>query len=191
MRSVLESGFSLIVLLFFALAPAYAQTADDDLFRPWIDYRDGAISVAFTHVPVEFAVSAIQARTGFQMVVPRAAYGRTLNLRLRELPLESAMRSFIFSIGFTSFAFTYDRSGRPVRAVILEAQPVEIQMPERAPQPLTVAEKDELTSALKSWNDLKDDARARIETRLRSLPASDERDDMLKEYGRRVLGVKD
>jgi hypothetical protein len=189
MRSLAGPGFYLILLLFFAAAPAFAQSADDEVFRPWIDYRDGAISVAFTHVPLEFAVSAIQARTGFQIVVPRAAYGRMLNLRLRELPLEMAMRSLIFSIGFTSYAFTYDTSGHPVRAVILEAQPPEIPKPE--PQPLTAAEKNELSASLKAWHTLKDDARARIETRLRSLPPSDDGEDMLKEYGRRVLGIKD
>jgi hypothetical protein len=191
MRSFVKPGSFLIFSLFFASVPAFAQNPDDELFRPWIDYRDGAVSVTFTQVPVEFAVNAIQARTGFQIVVPRQAYGRTLNLRLRELPLESAMRSLIFSIGFTSYAFTYDRSGRPIRAIILEARPVDTHQSMAEPQSLTAAEKDELRAALKSWNDLNDDARARIETRLRSLPPSDDREDMLKEYGRRVLGIKD
>lgn len=191
MRSFVKPGLSLILVLFVVTCPALSQSADEELFRPWVDYRDGAISVVFTQVPVEFAVNAIQARTGFQMVVPREAYGRTLNLRLRELPLESAVRSLILSIGFTSYAFTYDRSGRPVRAIILQARPAEIQTPAPEPQPLTAAEKHELSAALRSWNDLTGDARARIETRLRSLPPSDEREDMLKEYGRRMLGVKD
>lgn len=191
MRSFATTGFSLIFLIVVAGSCASAQGVDDEFFRPWVDYRDGAISVTFTQVPVEFAVHAIHARTGFQMVVPREAYGKTLNLRLRELPLESAMRSLIFSIGFTSFAFTYDRNGRPVRAIILEARPY---VPEKAAsesQPLTPAEKDELSASLKSWNDLKDEARGRIEDRLRSLPASGDREEMLKEYGRRVLGIKD
>jgi hypothetical protein len=192
MGSFVKTGFSLVLLLTLAVIPAFAQGTDDEFFRPWVDYRDGAISVAFSQVPVEFAVHAIHARTGFQMVVPREAHGRTLNLRLRELPLESAMRSLIFSIGFTSFAFTYDRSGRPVRAIILEARPpAPADNPAAEPQPLTPAEKEELTASLKVWNDLKDDARGRIETRLRSLPPSDDREEMLKEYGRRVLGIKD
>jgi hypothetical protein len=190
MRRFVKPGSSLILSLFFAGVPAFAQSPDDELFRPWIDYRDGAVSVTFTQVPVEFALSAIQARTGFQIVVPRQAYGRRIDLRLRELPLESAMRSLIFSIGFTSYAFTYDRSGRPIRAIILEARPADTQVPVTEPPALTDAEKDELRADLKLWNDLNDDARKRIETRLRSLPPSDEREDMLKEYGRRILGIK-
>jgi hypothetical protein len=191
MRSFAKTGFSLILLLFVGMTSAFAQSAEDEFFRPWVDYRDGAISITFAQVPVEFAVHAIRARTGFQMVVPREAYGRTLNLRLRELPLESAMRSLIFSIGFTSFAFTYDRNGRPVRAIILEPRPYEPEKPAPELQPLTAAEKDDLIASLKLWNDLKDDARGRIENRLRSLPPSDDREEMFKEYGRRVLGIKE
>ena len=190
MRSFAKTGLSLIFLFFVAVTSASAQSPEGDFFRPWVDYRDGAISVAFTHVPVEFAVHAIHARTGFQMVVPREAYGKTLNVRLRELPLESAMRSLILSIGFTSFAFTYDRNGRPIRAIILEPRPY---VPEKAAsesEPLTAVEKDEITASLKLWKDLKDDARGRIEDRLRSLPASEDREEMLKEYDRLVLGIK-
>jgi hypothetical protein len=188
MRSFVTPG---LILFFFFTDPALAQSADDDLFRRWVDYRDGAISFAFTQVPVELAVNAIQARTGFKMVVPQEAYGKTLNLRLRALPLESAVRSLIFSIGFTSYAFTYDRSGRPIQAIILQPPPAEIQNPAPEPQPLTAAEKDELIAGLRSWNELTQDARTRIEVRLRSLQPSDDREDMLKEYGLRVLGVKD
>jgi hypothetical protein len=191
MRSFARTVSSLIQVLFLAVAPAFAQSANDDFFRPWIEYRDGAISIAFSHVPVEFAVHAIHARTGFQMIVPREAYGRTLNLRLRELPLESAMRSLIFSIGFTSFAFTYDRTGQPVRAIILEPLPPVADKPLAEPQPLTAAEKEELTASLRIWNELTEDGRRRIESRLRSLPPSDDREEMLKEYGRQALGIKD
>jgi len=191
MKSCMKFCFSLNLLLFIGMTSAFAQNGEDEFFRQWVEYRNGAISVAFTQVPVEFAVYAIHARTGFQMVVPREAYGKTLNLRLRELPLESAMRSIIFSIGFTSFAFTYDRNGRPVRAIILEARPESVDRPAAEPQPLTAAERDQLTASLKVWNELKDDARGRIEQRLRSLPPSEDREDLLKEYGRRILGVKD
>jgi hypothetical protein len=147
--------------------------------------------VAFSQVPVEFAVDAIHARTGLQMIVPRQAYGRTLNLRLRELPLESAVRSLIFSIGFTSFAFTYDSSGRPIRAIVLEPRTELEEKPAAEPQPLTAAEKEGISASLKVWKDLKDDARGRIEMRLRSLPPSEDRDEILKEYGRTILGIKE
>jgi len=196
MKDLARVGLSATLLLFAGIASAFAQNAEDEFFRQWVEYRDGAVSVAFTQVPVEFAVHAIRARTGFQIVVPREAYGKRLSLSLRELPLESAMRSVIFSIGFTSFAFTYDGNGRPVRAIILEARPD--RGSETAPadkaasgtRPLTTAEKEELSASLKIWNELTDEARWRLEERLRSLPPSDDREEMLKEYGRRILSAK-
>ena len=57
--------------------------------------------------------------------------------------------------------------------------------------PLTAAEKDQLSASLKRWNELSDQLRGRVQDRLRSLPPSEEREDLIKEYGRQVLGVKD
>src|SRR5512145_3195478 len=147
MKSLGTMGFSLILLLMVDVAAVFSQSAEDDFFQSWVEYSDGTVSVAFTQVPVEFALYAIHARTGFQIIVPREAHGKTLNLRLRALPLESAMRSLILSIGFTSFAFTYDRSGRPLRAIILEARQNEADAPNVADKPaesrpLTAAEKE-------------------------------------------------
>jgi hypothetical protein len=196
MKRLGSMGFSLILLLSVDAASVFSQSAEDDFFQPWVEYSDGAISVAFTQVPVEFALYAIHARTGFQIIVPREAHGKTLNLRLRALPLELAMRSLIRSIGFTSFAFTYDRNGRPLRAIILEARQNEPDPPSDADKPaasppLTAAETEQLTASLKLWKELKDDDRGRIEERLRSLAPSEQREELLKEYGRQILGIKE
>jgi hypothetical protein len=191
MVSFMTGRILIIALLCLAGDIGAAEEGEDDLLKPWVDYRNGAISVAFSQVPVEFAVTAIHARTGVQIVVPRQAYGKTINLRLRDLPLESAMRSLIFSIGFTSFALTYDRSGRPVRAIILEAPPPAAEGPAEEPKPLTDDEKESLIASLKVWDDLNDGARERIASRLRSLPPSEERDELIREYGRRSLRLKD
>ncbi|HEX9661591.1 MAG TPA: hypothetical protein VGB27_04835 [Candidatus Binatia bacterium] len=106
------------------------------------------------------------------------------------------MRSLISSIGFNSFAMTYDRAGRPIRAIILEARPAggDAATLDRKPAsespPLTAEERDQLSRALKVWNDLNDEARGRVEDRLRSLPPSEEREELLSEYGRQILGIK-
>jgi hypothetical protein len=196
MKSLGTTGFSFILLLMVDVAAVFSQSAEDDFFQPWVEYSDGAVSVAFTQVPVEFALYAIHARTGFQIIVPREAHGKTLNLRLRALPLESAMRSLILSIGFTSFAFTYDRNGRPLRAIILEARQHQADAPNAADnpaesRPLTAAEKEQLSASLKLWKELTDHDRGRIEERLRSLAPSEQREELLTEYGRQILGIKE
>jgi hypothetical protein len=197
MKSFRSLGIALPLLFSIALVRAYPQSKDDEPFRDWVEYREGEISVTFRQVSVEFAVKAIHARTGFQIVVPPEAKSKTLSLYLRRVPIEVAMRTFISSIGFSSFAMTYDRAGRPLRAIVLEAQPVggdeapSEQKPASESPPLTAVEKDQLSASLKRWNELSDQLRGRVQDRLRSLPPSEEREDLIKEYGRQVLGVKD
>jgi len=196
MKCFAQVGIALALVLLVGLSSAYPQSRNDESFREWVEYRDGEISVTFRQVSVEFAVNAIHARTGFQIVVPPEANSKTLSLYLRGIPIEVAMRSLISSIGFNSFAMTYDRAGRPIRAIILEARPAggDAATLDRKPAsespPLTAEERDQLSRALKVWNDLKDDARGRIEDRLRSLPPSEEREELLREYGRQILGIK-
>jgi hypothetical protein len=57
-----------------------------------------------------------------------------------------------------------------------------------APQ-LTAEERDKLMNDLQRWRELKEEERGRIEDRLKSLPASDDRDRLVREYGRQVLGL--
>jgi len=196
MKCFAQVGIALALVLLVGLSSAYPQSRNDESFREWVEYRDGEISVTFRQVSVEFAVNAIHARTGFQIVVPPEANSKTLSLYLRGIPIEVAMRSLISSIGFNSFAMTYDRAGRPIRAIILEARPAggDAATLDRKPAsespPLTAEERDQLSRALKVWNDLNDEARGRVEDRLRSLPPSEEREELLSEYGRQILGIK-
>jgi len=197
MKSFAHVGIVLALLLIVGLISAYPQTRDDESLREWVEYRDGEISVTFRQVTVEFAVNAIHARTGFQIIVPPEANSKTLSLYLSGVPVEVAMRSLISSIGFSSFAMTYDTAGRPLRAIVLEARPAggdattSERKPASEPPPLTEAEKDQLSASLKRWNELSDEARGRIQDRLRSLPTSEEREELIKEYGRQLLGIRD
>jgi hypothetical protein len=197
MKSFAQVVIVLPLLLFVGLSAAYPQSGEDEAFRQWVQYRDGEISVTFRQVSVEFAVNAIHARTGFQIIVPSEANSKTLSLYLNGVPIEVAMRSLISTIGFNSFAMTYDRAGQPLRAIVLEARPpggeaaTSEQKPTPESPPLTAAEKDQLSASLKRWNDLSDAARGRIQDRLRSLPASEEREELIKEYGRQLLGIRD
>ena len=196
MKCFAQVGIALALLLLVGLSSAYPQSRVDETSREWVEYRDGEISVTFRQVSVEFAVNAIHARTGFQIVVPPEANSKTLSLYLRGVPIEVVMRSLISSIGFSSFAMTYDRAGQAIRAIVLEARPAGgdaatlDQKPASGSAPLTAEEKDQLSQALKVWNDLTDEARGRIEDRLRSLPPSEEREELLREYGRQILGIK-
>ena len=183
------------VLAFVGLKPAFAQ---EDVIYQWVDYRDGEVSVAFDQAPVAVAINAILARTGVKIVLPASAENKLLNLKLDRLPLEPAVRSLITSIGFNNFALMYDDTGRPSRAVVVGAMEDQVNLTalsasateKSAIKALTKDERDRLHKDIERWNELKNEDRGRIEDRLKSLPESEERDQLVKEYGRQVLEIK-
>jgi hypothetical protein len=183
----ISSLFTALILL--GSTPAKGQTMTDDFYRDWIDYRDGEISLTFEKIPLQFALYAIHAKTGFQIVIPSKSTTKLVNLRLDRQPLEPAIRSLISTIGYKNFALMYDNDGHPHRAVVLDAQaqPVTVVQSDVTAQPLTVDERDKLHKDLARWSDLKQEERGRIEDRLKNLPPSDEREQLVKEYGQQVL----
>jgi hypothetical protein len=201
MKSLSIMGLSLTLLAFSDVEPVFAEVAEDSIYQEWVQYRNGEISVTFDQIPVEVALNAIHVKTGVQVILPSATESKSLNLRLNRLPLEPAMRSLITSIGFKNFALLYDEKGRPNRAVVLRTQLNDLaslrtdsnarsQSAETAPPPLTVEEQGKLHNELERWSELKQEDRGRLEDRLKSLPPSGEREELLKEYGRRILGIQ-
>jgi len=190
-----------LALALFGVQPAFAQVVEEDpLHRQWVEYEDGRISVDFDHIPVEIALNVIQVKTGVQIIIPAVTESKLLNLRLNQLPLEPAVRSLITSIGFRNFALMYDEKGQPTRAVVLEARPEVRRAPgvssnvdltnEPAVEPLKRQERAQLQEELERWGELKQEDRTRIEDRLKTLPPSQDREQLFKEYGRQLLGIK-
>ena len=183
--------FILAVFITLPIVPAIAQTDVDEFYRQWIEYRNGEISVAFEDTPLQFALHAFHARTGFQIVVPTPIERKVVSFRIDRQPLEPAVRSLISTIGFKSFAVMYDDNGRPRRAVVLGVQPVPAaRSAEPVILPLSLQERDRLKNALERWSELKQEDRGKIEDRLKSLPSSDDREVLVREYGRQLLAAK-
>jgi hypothetical protein len=177
---------------------ASAQTWQEASYQQLVDFRDNQISVAFDRVPVGVALNAIRQKTGFQFSLPSSADSKLLNLRLERSQLEPAVHSLLSTIGFTNFALIYDERGLPNRAVVLGGQLEQTQgelsnfsqTSEPTVQPLNEEERASLQKDLERWGELKQEERGRIEDRLKALPASEEREQLVKEYGRRLLGIK-
>ena len=190
MTRSLKLGLFLAASVMFPVAPISAQSDVDEFYRQWIDYRNGEISVAFDETPLQFALHAFYARTGFQIFVPTTIERKVVNLRIDRQPLEPAVRSLISNIGFRNFALMYDDNGRPRQAVLLGAQPRPAPIVELAVAPLTLQERDRLKKDMERWSELKQEERGKIEDRLKSLPPSDDREILVKEYGRQLLETK-
>jgi hypothetical protein len=190
----------IVPVLLLAGKPVSSQEIADNYYQEWVEYRDGEISMTFNQTPVEFALDAIRLHTGLQIIVPSASGKRLLSLQLDRAPLEPALRSFITYIGFKNFALMYDDDGRPNRAVVLaaseesarrlapEAEPGKSK--EAIPQPLAASEREKIQKELWRWSDLNREERGRIEERLKTLPPSEDREVLIAEYGRQLLGVK-
>jgi len=193
MKLLLKLAVFLALLATVSVASVFAQTDAEDYYQQWIDYRNGEISVAFERTPVQFALHAFHARTGFQIVVPSTTEAKVVSLRLDRQPLEPAVRSLISTIGYRNYAVMYDESGRPHRAVVIGAQPVvdavPVQNSEPAAAPISLEERDQIKKELDRWNDLKKEERGKIEDRLKTLPSSEDREILVKEYGRQLLGM--
>jgi hypothetical protein len=191
----LSRSIALSSLLLLGAGPAAAQSGAEDFYRQWVDYRNGVISLEFEHTPVPFALHAIHAKTGFQIVIPSASEARMVNLRIQRQPLEPAIRALISTIGYRSFALLYDEKGRPSHAVVLSAQPVPPKASEEADKKeggkatLGAEEHDRLQKELARWRELKTEERLHVENRLKELEPSDEREQLINEYGKQVLGL--
>ena len=57
-------------------------------------------------------------------------------------------------------------------------------------EPLRAQERAQLQKELERWGELKQEDRSRIEERLKTLPPSEDREQLVKEYGRQLLGIK-
>lgn len=201
MQTKLTFGLLSALVWLTTANPSFAQNnptsnlSKEDDFQPWVQFQDGEVALSFEQTPVPFVLYAIQAKTGLQIVVPNTAGTKVVNLRLPRQPLEPAVRSLISNIGYKNFAMLYDDTGRPSRAIVLGAQvetpkPTPVKQTEPVIAPLTMEEKEKLQKDLERWSDLKDDERGQIEERLKTLPPSDDRDELIKEFGRQILGAR-
>jgi hypothetical protein len=195
MRTFLAMGLLAFLLISSNDSTSAAQSGGDDLYQEWVDFRNGEITLAFNQTPLRFALHAIQAKTGFQIVVPSNNEVKLVDLRLDRQPFEPAMRSFITTIGYKNFALIYDQEGRPHRAVVVSARPNTEATPETdknkpVGESLSAEEREKLKKDLERWPALKQEERGRVEDRLKSLPPSDEREGLVKEYGRQILANK-
>jgi hypothetical protein len=199
LRSFLRIAF-VFVPVFLDAQQAFPQEVADTLYRERVEYEDGKISIDFDQTPLRVALNAIQIKTGLQITVPPTTESKLLNLRLSRLPLEPAVRSLIASIGFRNFALVYDEEGYPKRAVVLETRPEVRSTPladskvdssaEPVIEPLKAQERAQLQKELDRWAELRQEDRARIEERLKTLPPSEDREQLVREYGRQLLGIK-
>ncbi len=198
MERLSKTVLSFALLALGGVPSVFSQTAEDATFERWVEYRNGEISLDFDGIPVYVALEAIRSKTGVDFVVPSATESEFVNLRLSRLQLEPAVRFLFLHIGVRSFALMYDGEGHPNRAVGLGVgsdRPEKLadgeasNSPKATAEQLTAEEEDMLLQELERWSDLGQEQRDRIEERLKTIPPSETRDRLAKEYGEQILGM--
>jgi hypothetical protein len=193
----LNMAFFLALLTLGGVPSAFPQSAEEPTSGRWVEFRNGQISLDFDQTPVHVALEKIRAKTGVDIVLPPAVQHEFLNLQMTGLPLEPAVRSLLHYIGFKSFVLMYDSERRPHRVVVLGTGRDNLatgsseasNSPDTTAQQVTAEERDSLLQELESWSERNLDERSRLEERLKSLPPSETREQLVQEYGRQVLGL--
>jgi hypothetical protein len=184
----------LFLLLLWNGPVTFAQDGPENSYEEWVEYRGGEVSLSFEETPLNLALNVIRERTGVEFIIPTAPEEKLLNLRVERVALEPAVRSVIASLGFENFALIYDGNGQPSRVLVLRPQQMaalsDVVEPDvGTPSAGPAAERDSIEKELKRWSELDREKRARLEDRLRRLPPSEERAELVAEYGRQSLGL--
>lgn len=200
MKQLSNTAFFLALLMLGGVPSVFPQAAEDPRSERWVQFRNGEISLDFDQIPVYVALETIRARTGVDIVLPSAGEREFLNIRLTRLPLEPAVRFLLLHIGVKSFVLMYDGQGRPNRAIglgtgseisdnLARGSTGTSNSSETTALQLRAEERDRLLKELERWSELKPEERSRIEERLKAMPPSETREQLVKEYGQQVLGI--
>lgn len=192
----------LIMLSSVIYMSSFPVMADDDLYpyRQYVKYDSDGVSFAFSDLRASDAAQLVRATTGVAITLPTSTQSKTINLRLKKAKVDQAVRSLLKALELNNSFLVYDRDGRLTDVVALEktvshpvseARSTEEDKPKNDLRKLTSEERDSLLRDFGRWTDLSAEERDAIHARLRMIPPSKERDQIVKEYLRQVLGLSE
>jgi hypothetical protein len=192
----------LIVLSSFICASSLPALAEDDLdaYQQFVKYDNDSVSVAFSGLRASDAAQWVRATTGVAITLPTSTQSKTVNLRLEKTKVDQAVRFFLKALELNNTFLVYNRDGRLTDVVALEktasqpaseARSTEEDKPKTDSLRLTSKERDALLRDFGRWTELTAEERDSVHARLRTIQPSEDRDQMVKEYLRQVLGLSD
>jgi hypothetical protein len=213
MQSSSEEGFRLChghtsstaKLLLFTLsvvfAPAPPALATDDFYpnQQFVKYEKDSVSLAFTNLRAAEAAYLMRSTTGIAITLPTSTQTKLINLRLERAKVDHAVRSLLTALDLNNAFLLYDRDGRLTGVIALETAVETVSTPEPTRQEkrnatyrdLTVKEFDSMLRDLGRWTELSAHEQRTIHGRLKTIAPSKVRDQLIKEYVRKVLEVSE
>lgn len=198
-RAVKLVPMMLLALLGISLS---AALADDDYYpyQQFVKYDNDSVSVAFSNMRAAEAAYLIRSTIGVTITLPSSTRSKTINLRLEGAKVDQAVRSLLTALELNNSFLVYDPDGRLTGVIALEtavsqpiseSQPSEDDKNKTKHQEMTSTERDSLLRDFGRWSELTAEERDSIHARIQTIPPSEDRDQLIKEYIRQVLGVVD
>lgn len=189
----------MMLLALLGIAPS-AALADDDYYpyQQFVKYDNDSVSVAFSNMRAAEAAYLIRSTIGVTITLPSSTRSKTVNLRLEGAKVDQAVRSLLTALELNNSFLVYDRDGRLTGVIALEtavsqpiseSQPSEEDKKKTTHQELTSTERDSLLLDFGRWSELTAEERDSIHARIKAIPPSEDRDPLIREYIRQVLGV--
>jgi hypothetical protein len=188
----------LLLALSLAFAPAAPTFATDD-FAPaqqFVKYDNDSVSLGFSNLRAVEAASLMRSSTGIAITLPPSTHNKLVTLRLQGAKIDQAVHSFLAALDVTNSFLVYDK-GRLTGVVALESVARPSPVSETSGEDkrktnhreLTVKEADSILRDIRRWSDLTAEEQKTIHARLKTIPPSRVRDQVIAEYVRRVLEV--
>jgi hypothetical protein len=171
----------------------------DDIFpeQQFLKYDQDGVSVAFNNLRAADAAQWMRSTTGVAIRLPTSAQTKPVNLRLEGARVDYAVHSLLAALQLNNAFLVYDPDGHLTGVIALEktvSRPsTEIAPAEENKQKtsseLTTQERESLLKEFARWAEISAEEQKSIQTRLKEMPPSKERDQLIKDYLRLTLGI--
>jgi hypothetical protein len=200
-RSGQRLSHTLLALpLFFAFLPAAMATDDSFPSQQFVKYDKNSVSLAFNNLRAAEAAYLMRSTTGISIILPISTQSRTISLTLQDANVDQAVRSLLTALELNNSFLVYDRDGRLTGVIALEKaaiQPAsepqgpEEEMKNTSYRELSVKELESILRAFGRWKELTAEEQKAIQARLKTIPPSKVREQVIREYVRQVLEVRE
>lgn len=184
-----------------SMFPLPAASEDDFLpYQQFVKYDDDNLSLALSNMRASDAAQLMRSATGVTITLPTSTQSKTINLTLERAKMDQAIDSLLAALELNNSFLVYDREGHLTGVIALDEGAPQIhnenQLPDEKKQKkdykeLTAPEREALLREFRIWSKLSAEDRNSIHARLKRISPSKDRDDLVKEYVRLVLGLAD
>ncbi|MGH7828091.1 MAG: hypothetical protein ACREQ7_23290 [Candidatus Binatia bacterium] len=190
-------GLALLTLsLFFPPIPRALATDDSYPSQQFVKYDKDSVSLAFSNLRAAEAAYLMRSTTGIAITLPPSSRTKVINLTLERANMDQAIRSLLTALELNNSFLVYDRDGRLTGVIALEkvaseATASDQEKKETSYRELTVKELESILRDFGRWSELGAEEQKTIHARLKTIPPSRIRDQVIRAYVRQVLEVPD